>query len=244
MLMGKAKQLQFTCINGYVWIMHNAFRPKYWFRWGLIIVLAALCSIWLADFWIRADSDSRTYMNADEIPARKVGLVLGCAPNVYFHYRIDAAVELFKAGKIEFVLVSGDNHVMAYDEAGAMKESLIMKGVPEERIYCDYAGFSTIDSIIRAREIFGQEEITVISQEFHVRRALFIARRKNIDAAGYCARDVEVSIGAPTQLREAFARVKTVLDIYLLYRQPRFLGEPIQIDLDTPQEEPFPRDKA
>lgn len=195
----------------------------------LLILLAAALSIPASSHWIRRDGRHRVYSDVGWIPPRNVGLVLGCARNIYFHYRIDAATALYKARKINYILVSGDNHKATYDETTAMKTALIKRGIPADRIICDYAGFSTIDSIIRAREVFGQNRITIISQEFHVRRALFIAKRQQLDAIGYCALDVETSIGASTQLREAFARVKTVLDLYLLHRQPRFLGKPVLI---------------
>lgn len=195
----------------------------------LVSILLILSSIPLSALWMKLDSASRLFKDPALIPSNKVGLVLGCAQNIYFYHRVDAAFELYKAGKIEYILVSGDNHTVTYDEAGAMKKALVRRGIPHERIYCDYAGFSTIDSVVRAREVFGQRRLTIISQEFHVQRALFIAKRKNITATGYCAEEVETSIGAPTLLREQAARVKTVLDLYLLRRKPRYLGAPVQI---------------
>ena len=210
----------------------------------LLGILAAAASIPLADLWIKKDTAGAVFFDTESIPSEKVGLVLGCGRNIYFHYRIDAAVELFKAGKIQHILVSGDNHTSSYDEASAMKKSLVKQGVPADRITCDYAGFSTLDSIIRAKKVFGLNQLTIISQEFHVRRALFIAKRRNMAASGYCAKDVETSIAAPTQLREVFARVKTVLDIYLLHRKPRFLGEPVPITLEQQPLSSFSPDKA
>ena len=188
----------------------------------------------IAEQWINRDSSPRLHTEPGTLPVRKVGLVLGCAENLYFHNRIHAACTLYNAGKIHFILVSGDNHTKTYDETTAMKTALIQRGIPADCIICDYAGFSTIDSVVRAKAVFGQQEITIISQPFHVRRALFIAKRKQIDAVGYCAPDVTVSIGARTQLRETFARVKTILDLYLLHRKPRFLGPPVQIGNPDP----------
>lgn len=194
-----------------------------------LLLLAVLLSLPSAAWWIARDTKHRVYHDAEAIPPRKVGLVLGCARNIYFYHRVNAAHDLFKQGKIQHILVSGDNHIATYDEATAMKDALIQRGIPAKRIVCDYAGFSTMDSVMRAKHIFGQTDITIISQEFHIRRALFIAKRKGLNAVGYCAEDVETSIGAPTILREAFARVKTILDIYILHRKPRFLGEPVPI---------------
>ena len=241
---GLAKQLQLTYRRRYAPLMRKYLNLKTCIRGLLLAVLAMVISIALAEYWIKSDSDSRVYSELDSLPACKVGLVLGCAQNLYFHYRVNAAHEVYEAGKIEYILVSGDNHIATYDEASAMKSALVNRGVPEDRVICDYAGFSTIDSIVRAREVFGQQKITVISQKFHVQRALFIAKRKQLDAYGYCAPDVEISIGTRTQLREAFARVKTILDLYLLHRQPRFLGNPVIIEAEAPSPEAFPRDKA
>ena len=110
-----------------------------------------------------------------------------------------------------------------------MKSALISMGIPAERIICDYAGFSTLDSVVRANKVFAQHEITVISQQFHTQRALFIARRKGMDAIGFCAQDLTTRTGLRTQLREQFARVKTILDLYILNRQPAYLGEVVPV---------------
>ena len=210
----------------------------------LLATLAGVIFIPLANVWIRKDTDHAVFSDTASIPAEQVGLLLGCGKNIYFHYRIDAAVTLFKTGKIQHILVSGDNHKATYDEAGAMKQSLIKHGIPAERITCDYAGFSTLDSIVRAKKVFGLNQLTIISQEFHVRRALFIAKRRGITAVGFCARDVETSIGAPTQQRERLARVKTILNLYLLHRTPRFLGDPVHIRIKQQPSRPFSPDKA
>ncbi|MEI6892708.1 MAG: ElyC/SanA/YdcF family protein [Pontiella sp.] len=210
----------------------------------LLALFFAAASLPLANLWIRTDTNGTVFFEAESIPSKKVGLVLGCGRNIYFHYRIEAAAKLFKAGKIQHILVSGDHHTATYNEASAMKNALIKQGVPAEQITCDYAGFSTLDSILRAKKVFGLNQLTIISQEFHVRRALFIAKRSNLEAIGFCAKAVETSIGAPTQRREAFARVKTVLDLYLLNRQPRFLGEPISIQPEPRSPALFSADKA
>lgn len=195
----------------------------------LFTIALVLATMPVARWWINADTRSQIHAGTASLPKRKVGLVLGCARNIYFFHRVNAACQLYKTGKIEYILVSGDNHVATYDEAGAMKTSLIKYGVPEDRIVCDYAGFSTIDSMVRAKEVFGLVQFTVISQEFHVKRALFIANRKHMDAVGFCAKDVESTMGLRTQIREQLARVKTILDLYVLHREPVYLGDPIQI---------------
>jgi SanA protein len=183
------------------------------------------------------NSQGRTYSDIRDIPHRHVGLVLGCSkqlpdgrPNLFFRNRVIAAAELYRAGKVDYLLVSGDNHVRAYDEATDMKYALIQSGVPPERIYCDFAGFRTLDSVVRAKEVFGQTEVTIISQEFHNQRAIFIASHRGLDAIGFNAPEVDVYNSFKTRCREKLARVATLVDVLALHRQPRFLGERVAIE--------------
>ena len=148
---------------------------------------------------------------------------------MYFTYRILAAYELFKTGKVQILLLSGDNHVKGYDEPSDMKEALIHMGVPDSCIVVDYAGFRTLDSVVRCKEIFGEDSITIVSQEFHNQRALFIANKHGINAVAYNAKEVNRNYSFKTKFREYFARVKCVLDIYVLHSSPKFLGEKVKI---------------
>jgi SanA protein len=170
------------------------------------------------------------------LPHKPVGLVLGCAPllssgrpNWYFEKRIEAAASVFAAGKVDYLLVSGDNHRVGYDEPTAMKDALVKRGVPADRIVLDHAGFSTLDSVVRAQKVFGLSEFCVITQGDHARRALYIAQTKGIAAVAYPAGDVSARQGLRTRLREALARVRTLLDLHMLGRKPRFLGPKIEI---------------
>ncbi len=187
-------------------------------------------------FIIEFSTKDRVYRELEQIPHNKVGLVLGTARhqvgggiNPYYQSRIDATIELFRAGKISYVLVSGDNGSVYYNEPNTIKKDLVAGGIPEERIFLDYAGFRTLDSMIRARIVFGLDSVTVISQEFHTERALFIASKKDLYAIGYSARDVEGSRGLKVHLREYFARVKVFLDL-IFNTQPRFYGKRIEIE--------------
>lgn len=208
-----------------------------------LFLLTLLCgtlgifgSIILARNIIESASETHTFSDIALLPEAEVALVLGCSrylsdgrQNLFFHNRIEAAIEVFNKGKAQTILVSGDNHVVHYNEPQDMKDSLIELGIPEERIVCDYAGFSTLDSIVRAKEVFGQETLIVISQEFHNRRAIFIGKQRGLDLVGYNAREVNAFHSIKTKLREELARVKTVLDIWVLNRQPKFLGDAILI---------------
>ena len=140
------------------------------------------------------------------------------------HLYIDAAVELYKAGKINYILISGDNRKEEYNEPEEMKKALMQKGVPEKSIYLDYAGFRTLDSVVRAKEVFGQTRLTIISQRFHNERAIYLAEKNGITAIGFNARDVDVYAGLKTNIRELFARVKMFIDL-AIDKQPHFLGE-------------------
>ena len=175
------------------------------------------------------------YTDVNAIPQNDIGLVLGTSKyatggiNLYFKYRIEAAAELYFSGMIKHIIVSGDNHVQGYNEPEQMKQSLVKLGVPAERITCDYAGLRTLDSVVRLKKIFMVNKATIISQRFHLQRALFIAKHYHIDAIGYCSKDVNANYGRNTNIRELFARSKAVLDLYLLHTKPRHLGAEIKI---------------
>lgn len=205
-------------------------------------LLVSIVSVLAARALIARAARNKTYSSVDLIPYRRVGLVLGCPKripggwlNPFFENRIAAAVELFDQKKIDYLVVSGDNHIHDYDEPTDMKNALLEKGVPLERIYLDYAGFRTLDSVVRVKEIFGQTNITIISQHFHNQRAIFLARHRGIDAIGFDAPDVAPEYAWKTESREQFAKVKAVLDIYVFHKQPHFLGQEIAIGAETSQ---------
>ncbi|MCL4146608.1 UNVERIFIED_CONTAM: hypothetical protein GTU68_063456 [Idotea baltica] len=173
------------------------------------------------------------YDDISAIPKNKVGLVLGTGKyaasgniNLFYKYRVDAAVKLYKAGKVQYILVSGDNSRKDYDEPTDFKNDLITRGIPANRIFLDYAGFRTLDSVVRAKEIFGQTSVTVISQRFHNQRAIYIANHFNIKAVGFNAKDPVRS--KMTYAREYLARSKASIDL-VFNVQPKFLGNSIKI---------------
>lgn len=207
-----------------------------WLTWALFWALAAcMLAAWGATRLICGAAAGRTFDRAADVPPRKAALVLGCSEhlqngqdNLFFCNRIDAAAELYKTGKARYLIVSGDNHIEGYDEPSDMKRALMARGVPGDAIYCDYAGFRTLDSVVRTKAIFGQDKFIVVSQKFHNERAIFLASHKGLDAVGFNARDVTtVRHGLRTHLREQFARIKNVLDVYVLRSQPKFYGPPV-----------------
>ena len=202
-------------------------------------MIGALSSLVLLDYSkdaVEQQNHGALFENTAELPHRHVALVLGCAPilgrgwaNPYFVNRMEAAAAVFKAGKADYLLVSGDNHTTEYDEPTAMKEALMRLGVPEERIALDYAGFSTSDSVLRANLIFGLTDFSIISQRDHALRAIYIARHHHLDAVAYAAKDIPARYGWRISLREAFARVRTVLDVNVWGRTPHFTGPRVPI---------------
>ncbi len=204
----------------------------------LILILAVLLPLATAGVLLAAyltisrGTDGLVFTELDRLPEREVGLVLGTTPrlrngnpNIYFDYRMDAAARLWRSGKVQRLILSGDNTDRRYDEPKYMRKALLERGVDEEALILDRGGVRTFDSVIRARVTYEVEDPIVVSQEFHNRRALYIAQHYGIDAIGFNARDVAPDQGLRTKTREAFARVKTLLDLWVLGTRPADLAE-------------------
>jgi SanA protein len=198
----------------------------------LILMTASLVA---ANYAVVSTTDSQIYTDVKAIPKNRVGLLLGTSKyvdktrklvNSYYKNRIDAAVALYMAGKIDYIIVSGDNSTIYYNEPLLMKEDLIARGVPASRIIMDNAGFRTLDSILRCRDVFKQDSMTIISQKFHNQRALYIANHKRVTAVAFNAEDGD-SYWDVT-IREKLARVKLMLDL-LTNKRARYYGDVIEI---------------
>lgn len=179
--------------------------------------------------WISQSTRDQITNNIQEIEPTKTALVLGTSKyvvgggiNRFFKYRMEAVKKLYDEDKVKFIIVSGDNSLMEYNETRDMKNYLIQLGVPEAAIVEDFAGFSTLDSVIRAKEVFGQNEIIIVSQPFHNERAVFIANHHGMNATGYNAQAVKIKNSMKTHFREYLARVKCLLDVYLWKTMPKF----------------------
>lgn len=184
---------------------------------------------------VASAAEGLVYDDIAAVPVNRAGLLLGTSPrlrtgkpNLYFNYRIDAAVRLYHSGRISRIIVSGDNRKRNYNEPLEMQKALLAMGVPDSVIVMDYAGLRTLDSVVRSKKVFGQDSITVISQRFHNERALYIARHHGIRAVGFNARDVSAYNGFRTNARELLARVKVFIDI-LTGKGPRHIGDPVKI---------------
>lgn len=200
--------------------------------------MAAALLVLAMNQWVVRSEKGRVFTQVSVLPKNDVGLVLGCSkwlasgnPNPHFQSRMDAAAQLYHSGKVKHLLLSGDNHRVGYDEPTDMKESLLARGVPAEAMTLDYAGFRTLDSVVRAREVFGCTRLTIITEDFHAHRAVFLARHEGLDAVGYCSPVVDVRRSFRTRIREVGARVKAVADLYVLHTKPKFLGDKIEIDM-------------
>ncbi|MGF1690009.1 SanA/YdcF family protein [Photobacterium kagoshimensis] len=204
-------------------------------RISAVIGIVAIGSSLLVDRWVSEHTADRIFTDSNHIPERSIGLVLGTSKyiaktlNPYYQYRIQAAIDLYQQQKVNVLLLSGDNAHRSYNEPWTMKRDLLKAGVPDQDIVLDYAGFRTLDSIVRAREVFDADHFVVITQRFHCERALFIAEKNDIDAICLAVPSPKGLAGLKVRMREVLARGKAFIDLYLLNIQPRFLGpkEPI-----------------
>ena len=198
----------------------------------LLLVLAVL----LANFHINYNAKGKLYDSVDAIPKNKVGLVLGAGKyvgnsnhvNLYYKYRLEAAFLLYQNKKIEYILISGDNSTVDYDEPSTFKKDLIDLGVPEDKIILDYAGFRTLDSVVRAKKIFGLQNFTIISQQFHNQRAIYLAENNDLNVIAFNAKAIKGRYGFKTKVREYLARTKAIIDV-VINKQPKFLGPKIKL---------------
>ncbi len=199
---------------------------------GIILALVACSLIYYADRSVETTTAPYLFDDLNKIPPNKVGLVLGTSrfltngqPNPYFSYRIQAAKSLYFSGKIQYLLLSGDNRFFSYNEPREMRRELIRMGIPDSVIVLDFAGFRTFDSVVRGNKVFKLQRFTIISQRFHNARALYIARHFGIEAIGFNAQDPPEDFTLKVRIREYLARAKMMLDLYILRQQPYFLGD-------------------
>ncbi len=202
---------------------------------AMFLLVVTLTMLYICNKIISDNAKGKLFSDTNTIPFNKVGLLLGTAKylgsgiaNPYYTYRIEATIKLITDSKIKYVIISGDNGRKEYNEPEMMRADLMEAGIDSSNIFLDYAGFRTFDSMVRLKEIFGQESVTVISQQFHNERAIYTASKLGIKAIAFNAKDVSTNEGLRTQIREKFARVKVFID-FLIGTKPKFLGEKIII---------------
>lgn len=205
------------------------------FKIFLLLLVAGILFIAWANYSIKKNSDPFLSYTTADLPQMKAGLLLGTSkslnngfPNAYFYNRIYAVVELYKTGKIQYIIVSGDNSRKDYNEPEDMQLALMEHGIPQDRIFLDFAGFRTLDSVVRAKEIFGQTKLIIISQKFHNERAVFLARQNGMEAFGFNAEDVNKYAGFKTNMREYLAKAKAYWDL-IFGVEPKFGGDKVLI---------------
>jgi len=173
------------------------------------------------------------YNDIKKVPSKKAALVLGTSKymigggkNYFYSYRIRAAAELFRAGKVKAIVVSGDNSTKHYNETSKMQKDLVKAGIPSRYITLDPLGVRTLDSVVRAEAIFDLKDYIIVSQKFHLERALFIAKAKEQKVIGFIAKDIPGTTAAyRMKAREYLARAKAFLDVYILHTTPKFDGK-------------------
>ena len=204
----------------------------------LTVVILLISFFLLSNIWIVRSTRGMIFSDVKTVPHHRIALVLGTShrtskgdPNPYFEKRIETAAELYNKGKIDHLILSGDNRTIYYNEPMAMLKALLKKGVPASAITLDYAGLRTLDSIVRCKMIFGQDKFIIITQPFHSYRALFISKYHGINAIAVVAEEPDFEYSTKVRIREYLARTKAVLDLYVLKTPPKFLGRKEQINV-------------
>ena len=210
-------------------------RTLKWFFWIFIVTLIGVV---LIDITMSQQAQGRIYNNIKKVPPKKAALVLGTAKymvgggkNYFYTYRIRAAAALFKEGRVKAIVVSGDHSTKYYDETNKMQKDLVKAGVPKKYITLDPLGLRTLDSVVRAEAIFDLKDYIIVSQKFHLERALFLAKAKGQNVIGFMAKDIPGTTAAyRMKAREYLARAKAFLDVYILHTNPKFDGKKVKVN--------------
>ena len=216
--------------------------------WCAAVLIAAAVVLLGCDWLVSASSQGFVHEELAAVKPAPVALLLGTnrkyagRPNPFYSARIKAATELFASGKVAGIIVSGDNRRADYNEPAMMRADLVQAGVPGEFITMDLAGVRTLDSVVRARSVFQQKRVIVVSQRFHAQRAVFLARHFGLEAEAYSAAEPGWNWWIRVRTREVFARVIACLDVWFLNRQPHFLGpvETVNLRQDSAQRSATP----
>lgn len=200
----------------------------------LLLALTGLAVLLIIPILMRVTVQRYIYSSVAAVPKAEAALVLGASvvrgePSPILGERADSAIALYKAGRVEKILVTGDNGELSHDEVTPVRNYLLNAGVAAGDIFLDHAGFDTYSSMYRARSVFEARSVVVVTQDFHLPRALFIARYLGLDAYGVVAQGAERSL--KDYLREVPASLKALVDI-VIHREPKYLGEPIPLSGD------------
>lgn len=208
---------------------------KLWLPSFVVVVLACAVPLIVCGWLIHHAAKGRIYSDVTRLPFNNVGLVLGTSPtnnyngdpNQHFMHRLQTAAALYHGGHVKHLLLTGNNDLHGYDEPADMRAVLLKLGVPESATTLDPAGFRTLDSVVRARDVYGQHRFTVITDHFHSYRTVFLARHYGIDAVAFPSEDVELKWSFKSRVREVFADVKACLDLYVFHTKARQVDDPV-----------------
>lgn len=210
-------------------VVKNAKRWKKVGKWTLFLSVAGGLFLWGTNHAVLSSAKGKIFSDVSAMPGEDVALVLGTSPkvksgnkNLYFEHRMDAAAALYQAKKVKKILVSGDNGKAYYDEPTAMMKALVSRGIPEKDIVRDYAGFHTLDSIVRAHRVFGVKRCTIVTDDFHLPRALYIAEHEGLECVGFQTKPLPKTYSSGP--REIASRALMWIDLHILNKQPKFLG--------------------
>ena len=195
------------------------FRLRFIFLAAILIFVVGIFGI---NFQVSRNAEGKIFREAEEIPRKRAALVFGAGVDENGNLsdiltdRLESVFELYALRKVRKIIVSGDNSSVNYDETDAMRDYLLDKGIPPRDIFTDYAGFDTFDSVYRAREIFGADDLILISQEFHLPRTLFLAKKLGIEAVGFSANLREYQGAKKMRMREILANETLEINVLSL----------------------------
>ncbi len=205
---------------------------QHWRLVCVVLILSTSVTTLALNFYVKTITSNRRYSNPSQIPPQRIAIVLGAGiyngqPSPMLADRISAAVELYKLGRVQKLLMSGDNSSEEYDEVTTMQRYAVQLGVPQEDITLDYAGFRTYESCYRANLIFGVKQAVVVTQNFHLPRAVYLCNQLGVDAVGLGTPDWE-SYRQETiiryTLREFISTIKALWQVHITRPKPTFLG--------------------
>ncbi len=216
--------------------MLSRYRRAIWLSLAAFVLLIAF--ILAANFWVIRRTRDGIITRAAALPQNDVTMILGTSRTVrghwvnpFFEGRMNAAAELYREGKTRHFLVSGDNGHEGYDEPTWMRDALVTRGVPASAITMDFAGFRTRDSMARAKAVFGLQRFTIVTDDFHEPRAIFLARSYGLDVVGYPSASIPFERSKMTRARELISRTVACLEVYVLHTKARYYGPKVEIQL-------------
>jgi SanA protein len=215
-------------------------RRKFWLGLVLLGVLG-LSLVTVANWWVLHSTRDAIVADSARLPVNDVALVLGTSryngngsnDNPFFLGRMSTAARLYHEGKVRHLLVSGDNGHAGYDEPTWMRDALMERGVPRSAITLDCAGFRTLDSMARAKAVFGLHRFTIVTDDFHLARAVFLARAFDLDVVGFPSEHVPYWWSKKARTRELASRTVACLEVCLRHTKPRCYGPPVKIEIAT-----------